>query len=204
MNYLTPTGTGGKHAYIAGTGAMAGAKNGLGQANSIYAVDIATGTVVETKLPASSESADATCFSDHVAAVVCNRSLDDEKSAIAGFDDATGKLAWSYDSSSNRVVPTITTMYNGLVYGAADDKAVLLDAKTGQDVPAPTATPTATDTPSFDDSGTVGGWGDTSLLDGGPQSPAMVSKYGSVYLQEPTNKASPRTEKILVVQKAIG
>jgi hypothetical protein len=204
MNYLTPTGTGGKHAYFAGRGSVDGAKDSVDHMNSIYAVDIASGAVAETKLPPSSDGDDATCFSDHLAAVVCNRSLDDQKTAIAGFDDATGKLAWSYDSSSNRVVPKITTMYNGLVYGTADDKAVLLDARTGQDVAAPTATRTPENTSSFDDSGNVGGWGDTSLLYGVPQSPVMVSKYGSVYLQEPGNKASPRTEKILVVQKAIG
>jgi hypothetical protein len=147
--------------------------------------------------------------------VVCNRSLDEKKTAIVGFDDATGKLAWSYDSSSNRVVPTITTMFNGLVYGNADNQAVLLDAKTGQDVPAPTATPTAGSTPTDGSTPTagdsssfsgdnVGGWGDTSLLSGNQQSPLMVSKYGSVYLQEPGNKATLKTEKILVVQKAIG
>jgi hypothetical protein len=203
MNYLAPTGSGGKHAYFAGSGSMPGAKDGRGQLNSIYAVDIATGAAVEAKLPPSADNDEVTCLSDHVAAVVCNRSLGDQKTAIAGFDDTTGKLAWSYDSSSNRVVPTITTMFNGLVYGSADDKAVLLDAKTGQDVPAPTATPTPEDSSSFD-GGNVGGWGDTSLLYGTPKSPAMVSKYGSVYLQEPGNKASPRTEQILVVQKAIG
>lgn len=211
MNYLRGSGSGGKHAYFAGNGYLAGAKDGVNHANSIYAVDIATGAVVETKLPAGSESGGGTtCFSDHVSAVVCNGTRSD-KTAIFGFDDTTGKLAWSYDSSSNRVVPTVTTMFNGLVYGNADNQAALLDAKTGQDVPAPTATPTATPTDGTtpDDTsssgyGNVGGWGDTSLLFGNQQSPLMVSKYGSVYLQEPSNKASPKTEKILVVQKAIG
>lgn len=211
MNYLRPAGSGSKHGYFAGTGYLNGAQDSVDHVNSLYAVDIATGAVVETKLPPSADGDDATCFSDHLAAVVCNRSLADQKKAIAGFDDATGKLAWSYDSSANRVVPAITTMFNGLVYGTADDKAVLLDAKTGEDVPAPAATPTGTptdgttpdDSSSFG-SGNVGGWGDTSLMFGNQQSPAMVSKYGSVYLQEPGNKASPRTEKILVVQKAIG
>jgi hypothetical protein len=227
MNYLRGSGSGGKHAYFTGSGYVNGAKDELDHVNSIYAVDIATGEVVETKLPLSSGTGGGgggTCFSDHVSAVVCDGSRND-KTAIFGFDDTTGKLAWSYDSSSNRVVPTVTTMFNGLVYGNADNQAVLLDAKTGQDVPAPTATPTSGSTPtdgSTPTAGTtptdgttpgdsssfsgdnVGGWGDTSLLSGNQQSPLMVSKYGSVYLQEPGNKASLKTEKILVVQKAIG
>ncbi|GAA0959806.1 hypothetical protein GCM10009554_74000 [Kribbella koreensis] len=209
MNYLHPAGSGSKYAFLAGTGYLNGAKDSVDHVNSIYAVEIATGAVVENKLPLSADSADDVhCFSDHVTSVVCNRSLDDRKTSIAGFDDTTGKPVWGYDSSSNRVVPKITTMFNGLVYGTADDKAVLLDAKTGQDVEAPAATPTdgtptPADTSTFD-SGNVGGWGDTSLLYGNQQSPLMVSKYGSVYLQQPTNKVSPRVEKILVVQKAIG
>jgi hypothetical protein len=213
MNYLSGSGSGGKHAYLAGNGYVAGAKEGANHANSIYAVDIATGAVVETKLPAGSESGGgATCFSDHVSAVVCNGSRNG-KTAIFGFDDTTGKLAWSYDSSSNRVVPKITTVFNGLVYGQADTQPAMLDAKTGQDVIAPSATPNVTPTPTEgttpDDTsssgyGNVGGWGDTSLLYGNQQSPVMVSKYGSVYLQEPGNKANAKVEKILVVQKAIG
>ncbi|WP_112248652.1 PQQ-binding-like beta-propeller repeat protein [Kribbella monticola] len=213
MNYLTPTGSGGKHGYFAGSGFLAGAGDNADHANAIYAVDIATGEVVENKLPPSGDSNDATCFSDHVAAVVCNRSLGDQKTAISGLDDATGKLVWGYDSTSNRVVPKITTIYNGLVYGQADSQPAILDAKTGQDVVVPSATPTGTSsatptegTTPQDSSGygNAGGWGDTSMLSGNQQSPLMVSKYGSVYLQEPGNNADLKTEKILVVQKAIG
>ncbi len=170
--------------------------------NSIFAVDIATGEVIENKLPNSEDSGDgATCFSDHMAAVVCNRGSG-QKQGISGFDDATGKLVWGYDSSSNRVVPKITTLYNGLVYGQADTQPAILDAKTGQDVIAPSATPSAyvraglrrkgrhPTTRSSGGYGNVGGWGDLSLLSGNQQSPVMVSKYGSVYLQEPGNKAN--------------
>ena len=213
MNYLSGGGSGGKHAYLAGNGYLAGAKEGANHVNSIYAVDIATGAVVETKLPAGSESGGgATCFSDHVSAVVCSGSRN-EKTAIFGFDDTTGKLAWSYDSSSNRVVPKVTAMFNGLVYGQADSQPAILDAKTGQDVVASSTTPSATSsvtptdgtTPEDSSSyGNAGGWGDTSMLSGNQQSPLMVSKYGSVYLQEPGNNATLKTEKILVVQKAIG
>jgi hypothetical protein len=50
----------------------------------------------------------------------------------------------------------------------------------------------------------MGGWGDTSLIWGKPRSPQMVSKYGSTYLLDPGGKAPMGTEKIFVVQKAIG
>lgn len=206
MNYLTPQGSGGKHAYFTGSAYIPDAKGTLDHLNSLFAVDIATGAVVETKLPNSDgQDGASACFSDHVSAVVCNRSMGGQK-GIIGFDDSTGKVAWKYDASSNRLVPAVTAIYNGLVYGLADDQAILLDAKTGQDVPAPSATPSATDTPTEVPTSLPGRgeWGDTSLLFGEPKSPAMVSKYGSVYLQEPGNKAPPNTEKILVVQKAVG
>ncbi len=215
MNYLSIAGSGGKHAYFSGTGAVQDTKYEHHYVNSFYAVDIATGEIVESKLPNSKEQGGgAGCFSDHVAAVVCNVSIGDQK-GIVGFDDTTGNIAWKYDASANRLVPAVTAIYNGLVYGSADEQAILLDAKTGQDVPKPSATPsdgstpsessTPTDTPSSTyGNGNLGGWGDTTLLYGEPKSPAMVSKYGSVYLQDPGNKAPTGTEKILVVQKAIG
>jgi hypothetical protein len=94
-------------------------------------------------------------------------------------------------------------------------------------VPIPTPTPSATPsdgaTPSEDGDSEVspsdgnsptdgptlggknmGGWGDTSLIWGKPQSPQMVSKYGSTYLLDAGGKAPMGTEKIFVVQKAIG
>ncbi|WP_425827395.1 hypothetical protein [Kribbella sp. DT2] len=224
MNYLNPQGSGGKHAYFGGTGYVQDTKYEHHYVNAFYAVDIATGEVVETKLPNSPDQGDgAACFSDHVSSVVCSRTLGGQE-GIVGFDDTTGKLLWKYDASANRIVPDVTAIYNGLVYGLADDQAILLDAKTGQDVPTPAPSPGETPTdgstpsdgsspsdstsPSSTDSsyssGNIGGWGDTSLLSGEPKSPAMVSKYGSVYLQDPGSKAPRNTEKILVVQKAVG
>ncbi|GAA1541829.1 hypothetical protein [Kribbella lupini] len=214
MNYLSIEGSGGKHAYLSGTGYVQDTKYEHHYVNSAYAVDIATGEVVESKQPNSKDQGGiGGCFSDHVASVVCNGSIGDQK-GIVGFDDTTGKIAWKYDASANRLVPQVTAIYNGMVYGSADDQAILLDAKTGQDVPTPSATPTESatpgdgttpsDSPSSYGDGNVGGWGDTTLLYGEPKSPAMVSKYGSVYLQDPGNKAPSNTEKILVVQKAVG
>ncbi|GAB2557756.1 hypothetical protein [Kribbella endophytica] len=214
MNYLNPAGSGGKHAYFSGTGYVQDTKYEHHYVNAYYAVDIATGEVVESKQPNSKDQGGgAGCFSDHVASVVCNASIGDQE-GIVGFDDATGNIAWKYDESANRLVPTVTAIYNGLVYGSADEQAILLDAKTGQDVPKPSATPsegstpgestTPSDAPSSYGNGNLGGWGDTTLLYGEPKSPAAVSKYGSVYLQDPGNKAPSNTEKVLVVQKAVG
>jgi hypothetical protein len=144
---------------------------------------------------------------------------------VTGFDDNTGKKTWELDNTSvSRVVPRVTAMYNGVVYGSARNKAVVLDAKTGQDLPVPSATPSDASTPTEGESPSDGEsptdatspsdppsslpgrgeWGDTSLLYGDPRSPEMVSKYGSAYLQDPGDKAPMTTEKILVVQKAIG
>jgi hypothetical protein len=226
MNYLNPKGSGGKHAYFGGTGYVQDTKYEHHYVNAFYSADIATGEVVETKLPNSPDQADGgVCLSDHVSAVVCDRTFG-TRNGLVGFDDTTGKVAWKYDTSANRLVPELTAIYNGLVYGTADEQAILLDAKTGQDVPVPSATPsngstpsdgstssdgttpsegtTPSDSQSSFSSGNLGGWGDTSLLFGKPKSPAMVSKYGSVYLQDPGDKAPRNTEKILVVQKAIG
>ncbi|ADB35812.1 hypothetical protein Kfla_6821 [Kribbella flavida DSM 17836] len=231
MNYLTPVGTGGKHGYFAGSGYQQDSTSGR-YLSSVFAADIATGTVVDNKFPiAESRPEPTSCFSDHVSSVVCHRATAmREAQVVAGFDDTTGKKTWGYDSTSaNRVVPLVTAVYNGLVYGSADDTAVVLDAKTGQDVSVPTpttgasptdgsptdggSTPPDSGTPSdgsspagtpTSGSGNLGGWGDLSLLHGKPKSPEMVSKYGSVYLQDAGSKAPLGTEKILVVQKAIG
>lgn len=224
MNYLLPISAGGKHAYLESSSYVSGSDGHY--ISSLYVVDIATGTMAETKLPKSvRREASHTCFSDHVASVVCNRSstaADGKKvEEIVGFDDTTGKKAWGYTSATgNRVVPRITAIYNGYVYGQAETLPAVLDAKTGQDVPVPAPTPgtgstptdggspTAGDTPSAggDETPSTGstGWGDTSLIYGEPRSPEMVSKYGSTYLLDPGGKAPMGSENILVVQKAIG
>ncbi|TCM46081.1 hypothetical protein [Kribbella sp. VKM Ac-2568] len=226
-NYLSALGTGGRRAYLHGTGFVEG---GLGHfVSSVYSVDIATGAIVETKRAETpSRSEGYTCFSDHATALVCNGNASQGKDEILAFDETTGKQSWGYTSeSANRVVPDVTTVYNGAVYGLAGDQPVVMDAKTGQDVPIPTPTPSATpsdgttpseggdsevspsDGNSPNDGPTLGGknmggWGDTSLIWGKPQSPQMVSKYGSTYLLDPGGKAPMGTEKIFVVQKAIG
>ncbi|GAA1566860.1 hypothetical protein GCM10009789_20440 [Kribbella sancticallisti] len=228
MNYLMPLGTGGPRAFLSGSGYVQSGEYNGHYTTSVYAVDIATGALVETKLPNTERRNDGyTCFSDHVTALVCNVTEGGgQVDEIVAFDATTGKKTWGYTSkSANRVVPKITTVYNGAVYGQAQTLPAVLDAKTGQDLPVPSPTrgdsgtpstgstpseggPTDSNSPTSSNSvgsgSGTGGWGDTSLIYGDPQSPEMVSKYGSVYLLSPGGKAPTGTENILVVQKAIG
>ncbi|WBQ05775.1 hypothetical protein [Kribbella sp. CA-293567] len=239
MNYLTPLGTGGKHAFVSGRGYIQDTKYDHHYQGSVYAVDIASGAVVETKLPNSSDGIGLACHSDHLTSTVCNYSLDNPSGGqkiqeIVAFDDATGKKSWGYSSASgSRVVPEVSTVYNGYVYGQAQTLPAVLDARTGEDVPVPTPTPgtnqspgdgetptggetptdgtTPTDgvTPSGDGSTSPGvenraPWGKPSLIYGEPKSPAAVSKYGSTYLLAAGSTAPLGSENILVVQKAIG
>lgn len=229
VNYLSPVGTGGQHAFLLGSAYVKDGQYDGHYAASFYGVDLATGAIVENKLPKSesNDNSEFRCFSDHLTATVCD-STNRRNDAIIAFDDKTGQKIWGYTSqSASRVVPVVTAVYNGAVYGQAETLPAVLDARTGQDLPAPAATPGASPTDSgtpteastptngttpsdsgspstgSDSSSNVGGWGDTSLIYGPPKSPEMVSKYGSTYLLE-NGKAPLGTEKILVVQKAIG
>jgi hypothetical protein len=231
MNYLYAEGTGGKtRAYISGRGYVQDGKYDSHYVNSMYAVDIASGAVVETKMANTPEGNGIECQSDHVTGLLCTwkdvTTGSEDVQQIGLFDEATGKKTWSYSAkSASRVVPKVTAFYNGYVYGDAESLPAVLDAKTGQDVPVPTATPTPGATPTdggsptpgattpTDDfgptsgasggvSGEPGTWGDTSLLYGDVRSPVAVSKYGSTYLLSPGQKAPLTTENILVVQKA--
>ena len=234
MNYLSVEGSGGKRAYLSGRGYVQDTKYDHHYVNSLYAVDIASAAMVVTKLANTPDSgAGLDCLSDHVTGLVCTyggtqtadgRDIDE----IAGFDDTTGKKSWGYSSeAASRVVPDLTAYYNGYVYGQAQTQPAVLDGKTGQDIPVPTPTPGASQTPAdggtptpggtpSDDSGPTGDgtptpgkggqdtWGDPSLIYGDPRSPEAVSKYGSTYLLAAGSTAPLGSENILVVQKAIG
>ena len=128
---------------------------------------------------------------------------------MIGFDDTTGKKAWSFSNDSgNRIVPGLTAAYHGVLYAQTEAQPVLLDAKTGADLPSPTpsgnpspsdtassgstpsdgSSPTAGDTPSSGDTPSDGaspGNGDLGLWNGTARSPESVSPYGGVYRQLP-------------------
>jgi hypothetical protein len=201
MNYLSPLAGGGKHGYLQGSGYVQESATSGHDITSLYAVDLTSGAVIENKLAASESALNYTCLADHVGAVVCNGGKDSISSdEIIGFDDATGKKSWGYTSAAaSRVVPKVTAVYNGAVYGMADTLPAVLDAKTGQDIPVPTATPNSTPTPG---STPTDGSGDLDLMYGQVKSPEMVSKYGGTYLLNPGDKAPRDTERVLVVQQA--
>lgn len=218
-NYLWPVGFGAKRAYLSGSvyvPAPPGKLDGY-YSSSVYSVDIATGafTTLTSTLKDTMNAVSYDCRGDQKNSVVCSGSRQLESVEIIGFDDSTGKKVWGYtNESASRVVPNVTTVFHGVVYAQAEKDAVLMDAATGQDIASPTptagatpsddATPSSTPTESSSSSDNIGGFGDTTLLYGEPKSPSMVSPYGSVYLLEPGDKAPMSTEKVLVVQKAIG
>lgn len=203
LENLNATGSnGGKYAYLYGLKYDKSITENVGY---LYAVDPATGAVVQTKsaLKRGDYLARYKCQADGQKSVVCTA---DQVATgeIIGFDDTTGKKAWGFTGdSTGRVVPTVTAAFHGMVYATVSQKPILLNALTGQDVPVPTPTiptgpdtggptpgETATQNPS--DGSTDGSTpsGDSS---GAPvvaqpdyklQSPTSVSEYGGAYLTE--------------------
>jgi hypothetical protein len=206
LENLTPTGTdGSKYAYLYGLKYDKSLTENVGY---LYAVDPATGAVVQTKsaLKETSYLGRYVCHADGQKTVVCTA---DQVATgeIIGFDDTTGQKTWGFTGdSAGRVVPVLTAAFHGMLYAKANDKPILVNALTGQDVPAPTPTiPTGPDT-----GGPTGTPGETMSQDpsdsstdgsspsgdssGAPvvaqpdyklQSPTSVSEYGGVYLAEP-------------------
>lgn len=200
------------------------------EAEALYSVDLSTGAVVTTALPkASAESGSWTCYSDEAASVACvQQATADKGETMIGFDDETGKKTWGFSSDSgNRNVPEVTAAYHGVIYAKTEAQPVLLDAKTGADLPSatPSGSPSSSDspstgsTPSDGDSPTSGdtpsegstpgsdsssGNGDLSLFDGTLQSPTSVSPYGGVYSQQPHGDYTVTNEldSVVVFMKA--
>jgi hypothetical protein len=199
QDYLNAAGSGSQRAYLASNMYVGNDK----YSNNLYSVDIASGAVVQTKSQIVDDRVSSfTCWGDQAKAVVCTAGGNGGRE-IFGFDDTTGKKAWGYtDKSANRVVPTVTAAFHGIVYAQTEAQPVLMDAATGNDVPTTTPTPTTgatptdgatptegatpTDTPSQgSDPGSANG-SDMSLYNGKAESPEAVTQYGGVYLQAPS------------------
>ncbi|MBP2353532.1 hypothetical protein JOF29_004642 [Kribbella aluminosa] len=224
----------GKHAYFYG---MKYVNYDAGtETSAIYAVDLSTGAVVATPPPPAKDSTQAggwSCFWDQATAVACTGktgSNNNGTDTIIGFDDATGKKTWGFSNDSgNRNVPDVTAAFHGVLYAKTEAQPVLMDAKTGADLPsaAPSGSPSASDspstgdTPSGGDSPSVGatpsdgstpsdsrtsGNGDLALWDGSLASPESVSQYGAVYKQQPHGDYSVTNEldSVCVFIKATG
>ncbi|HZX08679.1 hypothetical protein [Kribbella sp.] len=199
-----------KHAYFFGM-KYTDYDNGTNVA-AIYSLDLSTGAVAATPMPpvAVNSGNGWECFDDQASSVACVKQQQaDNADTIIGFDDTTGKKAWGFSNNSgNRNVPIVTAAYHGVLYAKTEAQSVLLDAKTGADLPSASAsgspsasdspstgdtpspgdTPTAGDTPSDgstpSDSRTSGN-GDLAIWDGSLRSPESVSQYGGVYSQQP-------------------
>ncbi|MDX6278998.1 MAG: hypothetical protein QOH03_69 [Kribbellaceae bacterium] len=229
---LTPTGSnGGKYAYLYGQKYDKNLRGGE-YVGSVYAVDPATGTIVQTRSAVTKTQflLRYTCLADGQRTVVCTADRPEASEAeIIGFDDTTGKKLWGYtDANAGRVVPEVTAAFHGVLYATAEQKTVLMDALTGKDIPAPAPTTTPTDsatpgasttpgdgtTPTDGSTPTYGSSGDPTPTDGTPgapvpaqpdfelQSPAGVSEYGGVYLHK--QELSDESSGVLQVLKAIG
>ncbi|MFF0265754.1 hypothetical protein [Kribbella sp. NPDC004536] len=219
-NYQSIAGTA-KHAYFYGDKYIS---YDAGYQIAIYAVDLSTGAVAVTPLPGLKSSTDMTgwtCFADEATSVACTGKMKQGSNGtdtMMGFDDTTGKKAWSFSNGSgNRIVPGLTAAYHGVLYAQTEAQPVLLDAKTGADLPSPTpsgspsssdtpssgstpsdgSSPTAGDTPSSGDTPSDGGSpgnGDLGLWNGTARSPESVSPYGGVYRQLPQGDYSVTNE----------
>jgi hypothetical protein len=73
------------------------------------------------------------CHYDSQSVTVCEKETGDW---MATFDATSGEWLWGLpDEAAGRVAPRVTAVYHGRVYGATSNDAVLLDARTGQDIP---------------------------------------------------------------------
>jgi hypothetical protein len=212
---------GGKHAYFKGSKYVSFEK---GWTLGLYAVDLSTGAVTTTPLPgiqSSTQDSALICDYDAATSVVCTGKTGPQGIAtIIGLDDTSGKKAWGFtDESGNRNVPDVTAAYHGVLYAQTEAQAVLIDAKTGADLPskAPSgsSSPSTGDTPSDGDSPTAGdtpsdggtpsdsgtpsdgtspGNGDLGLWAGKLDSPESVSPYGGIFKQAPHGDYSVTSE----------
>lgn len=73
-------------------------------------------------------SAGLTCRYDQAAITVCSLGT----TSVFALDATTGKLLWQLPATG-RTAPTITAAWHGAVYGTADDRPLVLDARTGTD-----------------------------------------------------------------------
>ncbi|MGW5192410.1 hypothetical protein ACWEOO_24405 [Kribbella sp. NPDC004138] len=200
---VEPLTGGAKHAFFYGT---LYSSNTMKDVGSLYSVDLSTGTVVKS-VPGLPEGGGYDCTWDHASSIVCRDSAPSGQHEIFGLDDSTGKKTWGWTTESGeRVVPRVTAAYHGVVYVQTEKQAVLMDAKTGEDLPgaspsgtpsgSPSAgeTPSSSDSPSDSNSSTASatpsdqksaGGSDMSLYDGKLGSPGAVSPYGGVYTQLP-------------------
>jgi hypothetical protein len=226
MFYLEPVGYGDKHAYF---WAQSYDTKTSKESHAVYAVDLASGRPTPAPSAHDNPLTDLDCTKDQTV-VVCTSRGEAPTREIIGFDDSTGKKKWGWGGeNSPRVVPVVTTVFHGVVYGRTPNGPALLDAASGKDIPVPSgtasqtpgATPTETPgngetptetpgdasspaaTPSvFGDEFESGSPAYTS--DGKLIAPQAVSEYGAVSIREDFETGSLESGPVAVVLQAIG
>ncbi|MGG7576077.1 PQQ-binding-like beta-propeller repeat protein [Streptomyces sirii] len=118
---------------------------------AVVGIDYNSGDSIGVLLkPVGSKAADLTgdpsgltCHYDDASVTVCQT----EESRTLALDATTGKELWSLpEKGGNRVAPTVTAAWHGVVYGTTSNGPVTLDAKTGADRnTSPGAAPVAVD-----------------------------------------------------------
>ncbi|WP_189192469.1 PQQ-binding-like beta-propeller repeat protein [Streptomyces albiflavescens] len=72
------------------------------------------------------------CLYDGRSVTVCHTTMSDGR--VFAVDSKTGKLLWQLpEKGSDRLVPTVTSAWHGIVYGETSNGPLLLDARTGAD-----------------------------------------------------------------------
>ncbi len=220
--YLEPIGHGDKHAYF---WAESYDTKTSKESHAVYAVDLATGRPTPAPSAHDNPLTDLDCNRDQTA-VVCTSRGEAPNREITGFDDATGKKKWGWGGdNSPRVVPVVSTVFHGVVYGQTPNGPALLDAATGKDIPVPsgTASPTTTGTPGNGETPTesptdVSSPGTTPSAfgdefeagspaystDGKLIAPQAVSEYGAVSIRDDFETGPLESGPVAVVLQAIG
>ncbi len=100
-----------------------------------HVVDLASGrTVTSFKgIEEADGSQPVTCAYDGTSVLACSYNAVE----AFGIDGSTGRKLWSFDNTGGRVPPLLTAAFHGVLYGAAQNTAVAMDAKTGQDIGDP-------------------------------------------------------------------
>ncbi|WP_185845450.1 PQQ-binding-like beta-propeller repeat protein [Kibdelosporangium aridum] len=84
------------------------------------------------------------CFYDQTSMIVCDGQS--ERTFAFDVNSIGAKPMWEITKTTDRVPPSVTAAYHGLVYGTGANAPVTLDAKTGQDAPdAPGVAPEMVD-----------------------------------------------------------
>ncbi|WP_329460913.1 outer membrane protein assembly factor BamB family protein [Streptomyces sp. NBC_01431] len=73
------------------------------------------------------------CLWDTQSLVLCRDQLGGQVNALVVFDTSTVRKVWALPDASGRIVPEVTAVWHGAVYGRTGNGPVVLDGRTGKD-----------------------------------------------------------------------